>query len=71
MLFRGRTLAELAGTGDIQAVFERAGCTGTLYVQSLGDGADIGLAADELVTPASVVKVQIAWKQRPGSLTAG
>jgi beta-lactamase class A len=47
-------------TGEIQTVFERAGCQGTLYVQSLGDDADIGLAADEPVTPASVIKVQIA-----------
>jgi beta-lactamase class A len=47
-------------TSEIQAAFEQAGCSGTLYVQSLGDGADIGLAADEPVIPASVVKVQIA-----------
>jgi beta-lactamase class A len=47
-------------TGEIQATFEQAGCSGTLYVQSLDDGADIGLAADEPVIPASVVKVQIA-----------
>jgi len=47
-------------TSDIQTTFERAGCAGTLYVQSLDDDADIGLAADEPVTPASVVKVQIA-----------
>jgi beta-lactamase class A len=60
-------------TGEIQATFEQAGCSGTLYVQSLDDGADIGRAADELVIPASVVKVQIAlqpehWRQdlRPG-----
>lgn len=45
---------------DIQATFDRAGCSGTLYVQSLDDGAGIGLAADELMIPASVVKVQIA-----------
>jgi hypothetical protein len=44
-------------TGEIQAAFEQAGCSGTLYVQSLADGADIGLAADELVISASVVKV--------------
>jgi beta-lactamase class A len=47
-------------TGEIQAAFEQAGCSGTLYAQSLDDDADIGLAADELVIPASVVKVQIA-----------
>lgn len=47
-------------TGDIRAVFEQAGCAGTLYVQSLGEDADVGLAGDEPVTPASVVKVQIA-----------
>lgn len=47
-------------TSEIQATFEQAGCSGTLYVQSLDDGAYIGLAADELVIPASVVKVQIA-----------
>lgn len=46
-------------TSDIQATFEQAGCAGTLYVQSLDEDADIGLAADELVIPASVVKVQI------------
>jgi beta-lactamase class A len=45
---------------DIRATFEQAGCAGTLYVQSLDDDADVGLAADEPVIPASVVKVQIA-----------
>ena len=47
-------------TDGIRAVFRQAGCAGTLYVQSLDGDADIGLAADEPVTPASVVKVQIA-----------
>ena len=47
-------------TGELQATFEQAGCSGTLYVQSFDGGTDIGLAADELVIPASVVKVQIA-----------
>ena len=45
---------------DIRATFEQAGCAGTFYVQPLEGGAGIGLAADEPVIPASVVKVQIA-----------
>ena len=47
-------------TSEIQATLEQAGCAGTLYVQSLDQEADIGLGADEPVTPGSVVKVQIA-----------
>ena len=47
-------------TDGIQAVFEHAGCAGTLCVQPLDGDATIELAADELVSPASVVKVQIA-----------
>src|SRR5260370_28049522 len=47
-------------TNEIRAVFEQAGCEGTLCVQSLDDDAELGLCADEPVVPASVVKVQIA-----------
>lgn len=47
-------------TDGIQTVFEHAGCAGTLCVQPLGEDATIELAADKLVSPASVVKVQIA-----------
>jgi beta-lactamase class A len=45
---------------EIRAIFEQAGCQGTLCVRSLDDDAEFGLRADELVIPASVVKVQIA-----------
>lgn len=47
-------------TDDIRAVFDHAGCEGTLCVRSLDDDAEVGLRADEPVVPASVVKVQIA-----------
>jgi beta-lactamase class A len=47
-------------TSSIRTVFEHAGCSGTLCVQPLDDDATIELAADELVSPASVFKVQIA-----------
>ncbi|MEU2377125.1 hypothetical protein [Streptomyces misionensis] len=39
----------------VRAVFERAGCTGSPLVRSLGGDAEFGLAADEPV-PAPVVK---------------
>jgi beta-lactamase class A len=45
---------------DIEAVFQEAGCTGSLYVEPLNDTAGIGLAPDELAIQASVVKVQVA-----------
>ncbi len=44
----------------VQSIFDRAGCEGALLVRSLDDGAEFGLAADELVVPASVVKVLVA-----------
>ncbi|MFF4778980.1 serine hydrolase [Microtetraspora fusca] len=46
--------------GDINAIFDRAGCEGALSVRSLDDGAEVGLRPDEPVVPASVIKVQIA-----------
>lgn len=45
---------------DLDAVFERAGCHGTLLVEPLDGGAGIALRPDEPVVPASVVKVPIA-----------
>lgn len=47
-------------TDGIRAVFQRAGCEGTLGVQSLGGGAEVALRPDEPVIPASVIKVLIA-----------
>jgi beta-lactamase class A len=47
-------------TDDIRAIFDQAGCEGTLCVQALDEDAELGLRADEPVVPASVVKVQIA-----------
>ena len=47
-------------TEDIGALFEQAGCQGALFVQSLDDGAEFALRADEQVVPASVFKVQVA-----------
>lgn len=47
-------------TEDIGTLFEQAGCTGTLCVRSLDDGAEVVLRADEPVVPSSVVKVQVA-----------
>ena len=44
----------------VGAVFERAGCTGTLLVQPLDGEGEFGLGADQLVVPASVVKVLVA-----------
>ncbi|MFE2073220.1 hypothetical protein [Streptomyces misionensis] len=40
----------------VRAVFERAGCTGSPLVRSPGGDAEFGLAADEPVVPAPVVK---------------
>ncbi len=45
---------------DIGKVFEQAGCEGALCVQSLDDDAEFAWRADQPVTPASVVKVQVA-----------
>ncbi|MFF3332845.1 serine hydrolase [Streptomyces sp. NPDC002888] len=45
---------------DVQAIFDRAGCTGTLLVQSLDTDTEFGLRSDELVVPASVIKVLVA-----------
>ena len=47
-------------TDDFGAVFQQAGCTGALCVQPLDGTAEIALRADQLMAPASVVKVQIA-----------
>lgn len=49
-----------AMTNEIAAIFERAGCVGTLCVQPLDGSAEVALRADERVAPASAVKVQIA-----------
>ena len=45
---------------DIQEIFERAGCTGSLLVQSLGTDTEFGLRADEPVVPASAIKALVA-----------
>lgn len=45
---------------DVQAIFDQAGCRGALLVQSLDGGTEFGLYADELVVPASVIKVLVA-----------
>jgi beta-lactamase class A len=47
-------------TTDIRAVFQRAGCEGTLCVQPLGGDAEAALRPDEPAIPASVIKVLIA-----------
>ncbi|MFF3175013.1 serine hydrolase [Streptomyces sp. NPDC057900] len=47
-------------TDGIEEIFERAGCEGALCVKPLEGDAEFGLRADELVVPASVVKVQVA-----------
>jgi beta-lactamase class A len=44
----------------IQTLFERAGCAGHLCVQSLDGTREVAVEADELVSPASVIKVPIA-----------
>uniref|UniRef100_A0AAU2VYJ0 Class A beta-lactamase-related serine hydrolase n=1 Tax=Streptomyces sp. NBC_00008 TaxID=2903610 RepID=A0AAU2VYJ0_9ACTN len=45
---------------DIEEIFEQAVCEGALCVEPLEGDAEFGLHADELVVPASVVKVQVA-----------
>ncbi|MGW3267872.1 serine hydrolase [Streptomyces sp. NPDC001056] len=45
---------------EVRAVFVRAGCTGALLVQPLYEDKEFGLNADQLVVPASVVKVLVA-----------
>nr|WP_145489745.1 MULTISPECIES: serine hydrolase [Streptomyces] len=45
---------------EVRAVFERAGCTGTLLVQPLDGNEEFGFGADQPVVPASVVKVLVA-----------
>ncbi|MFK0107068.1 serine hydrolase [Streptomyces sp. NPDC091217] len=45
---------------EIQEIFERSGCEGAMLVRSAADGAEFGLRADELVVPASVIKVLVA-----------
>jgi beta-lactamase class A len=47
-------------TSGIEAIFEQVNCVGTLCVQRLDGTAEVALRADQLMTPASVVKVQIA-----------
>ncbi len=47
-------------TSDIEAIFEQVNCAGTLCVQRLDGTAEVTLRAGQLMTPASVVKVQIA-----------
>jgi beta-lactamase class A len=47
-------------TDEIGALFEQAGCQGSLCVQSLDSEAEFALRADERVVPASVFKVQVA-----------
>src|SRR5512135_1791889 len=47
-------------TNSIEAIFAQAGCAGTLCVQPVDGSAEVALRAGEVMTPASVVKVQIA-----------
>jgi beta-lactamase class A len=51
-----------AGTvGDpFSEIFQQAACVGTVAAMRLDDGAMTGLGVDDLVTPASVMKVQVA-----------
>ncbi|MFK0167239.1 serine hydrolase [Streptomyces sp. NPDC090306] len=44
----------------IAVILQQAGCTGTLCVRSLDDGAEVAFRADEPAVSASVVKVQVA-----------
>ena len=46
--------------GTFAELFEQAGCVGTVAALRLDDSATTALAADDLVTPASVMKVQVA-----------
>ncbi|MCX4744324.1 class A beta-lactamase-related serine hydrolase [Kitasatospora sp. NBC_01287] len=50
----------VAARAAIEAMFERAGCTGALRVQSLTDGSAFDLHGDEPVVLASVSKVLVA-----------
>ncbi|OIK27864.1 serine hydrolase [Streptomyces malaysiense] len=45
---------------EARAIFERAGCTGSLLVRPLDGSAEFSVDADQLVVPASVVKVLVA-----------
>jgi beta-lactamase class A len=45
---------------EIDGIFRGAGCEGALCVQSLDDGAEVGLRADRSVVAASVIKVLFA-----------
>lgn len=47
-------------TARIKSVFEEAGCTGQLCVQTLDGSDEVALDADRAVVSASVVKVSIA-----------
>jgi beta-lactamase class A len=49
-----------AMTDDIREIFEQAGCEGALCVRSIDDEREFSFRADQLVSPASVFKVQIA-----------
>ncbi|MBS2536656.1 serine hydrolase, partial [Catenulispora sp. NF23] len=47
-------------TGSVEEVFQEAGCTGQLCVQTLDGSREVALDADRPVVSASVVKVSIA-----------
>lgn len=47
-------------TGTLTGVFDRAGCLGWVHATTLDGSREVALGADDLVTPASVVKVLIA-----------
>lgn len=56
-------------TGGIEAVFGQAGCTGTLCVQSLDDGAETGLAPNRAIGTATAQADTIL--REPGAQLAG
>jgi beta-lactamase class A len=45
---------------SLETLFEKAGCTGRLCVQSLDGAQEIAVQADEPVVSASVFKVSVA-----------
>ncbi|MGO9887293.1 MAG: hypothetical protein ACLP0L_05195 [Solirubrobacteraceae bacterium] len=45
---------------DVLDVLGELGLTGTAYAAPVSGGEGAGVRADDLVTPASVIKVQIA-----------
>ena len=56
----GRTVSYNGRPMDAAAVFERLGLTGAAYAAPVAGGPGAGFREDDLVTPASVMKIQVA-----------